>query len=210
MRSAVAPRGVRLRSRGGTTRPWNALEAILRLPKSPRARERILLDLHKAMDAAAGSILRGEPSESTLQPADLVNEAFVVLLRRRGEQTREQFLATAACVMVQIVVDHARARASRRARERQCAGALDAAVVSLEERSQDLLSLDAALRRLAVEDPRAARIVTMRFIAGYEIPVIARILNVTPRTVERDWRFARAWLRAELSETGIASRRESE
>jgi RNA polymerase sigma-70 factor (ECF subfamily) len=129
-----------------------------------------------------------------------VNEVFLKLVRPgAAPEDRAHFLAVAASAMRCVLVDRVRTRLRLK---RSAAGRrveLDDLVLSFEERSVGLIDLDEALHRLAADSPRAARIVDMRFFGGLDFPDIARILGVNLRTAERDWRYARAWLHAELA-----------
>jgi RNA polymerase sigma factor (TIGR02999 family) len=143
---------------------------------------------------------RSGSRSSTLQSADVVNEVYLRIADCGGAPAdRSHFFAVAAAAMRCVLVDHVRLR---RRRKRAASGQrveLDDLVAEFEERSVDLLDLDAALARLATHSPRAARIVEMRFFGGLELSAIARALGVHERTVKRDWRYARAWLHAELT-----------
>lgn len=148
----------------------------------------------------AGACLRKERAGHSLQPTDLVNEAFVRLIRQDTPdyQNRAHFLAIAAQHMRQILIDHAR----RRRRHKRGGGAvavtLDASHVSVEPKSIDVLDLDAALVTLATFDARKSRILEMHFFGGLSFEDIAAVLGVHVNTVSRDLRLARAWLLARL------------
>jgi RNA polymerase sigma factor (TIGR02999 family) len=150
----------------------------------------------------ARALMRGEGHRETLQTTVLVHEAY---LRLTGGQpvdweSRTHFLAVSAKVMRRILVDHARARNS----EKRGGGAIQmAADFPLRDPQSvepgQLLALDAALERLAALDARQSQIVEMRFFAGMTVEETAHALNISPRTVKREWQMARAWLYGELA-----------
>jgi RNA polymerase sigma factor (TIGR02999 family) len=148
----------------------------------------------------AAHLLRSERSGHTLQPTALVNEAYVKLSgqSRIQWQNRTHFFAVAARVMRQILVDYARGHQ----RAKRGGGAallpLDEALVFAPERSADLLVLDQAVDRLAVVDPRKAKVVELRFFGGLNNDEIAEALQISSNTVMRDWNMAKAWLRREI------------
>jgi len=140
--------------------------------------------------------MRRERVGHTLQTTALVNEAFVRLAGRDDVPWRDRghFFAACARIMRNVLIDHARARA----RDRRGGGALR---ISLDERiafedgpSTDVVELDAALRKLEAVDPRKSRIVELRFFAGLSIEETADALDISPMTVRREWRRAKAWL----------------
>jgi len=142
----------------------------------------------------------------TLQPTALVHEAFLKVAGGQPEggwQGRAHFFGAAARAMRDILVDQAR----RKARIKHGGGAkrfeLEADELhdtAFETPWHDMIALDAAIRRLEDEHPQRAEIIMLRFFAGLTNEQIAEILSVSSRTVERGWRFARAFLRAELGE----------
>jgi len=162
-------------------------------------------------DIASKKLAR-EARAQTLQPTALVNEVYLRLVDQHVAALRDRahFLALCARVMRQILVDHARRRnaAKRDAGERVelelDQNLLDAGG-STAERHLDVLALDEALGRLATMDERKARVVELRVFAGMEVAQVAETLEVSKRTVEGDWFFARAWLRGELGELGESS-----
>lgn len=137
----------------------------------------------------------------TLQTTALVNEVYLKFVNKEGlrYQNRAHFLAVAARQMRFILVDYARSRA----REKRGGDAekvpLDEALVVSGEHSEEMLALDEALNSLASFDERKSRIAELRFFAGLTVEETAEALSVSPETVNRDWRLAKAWLRNELS-----------
>lgn len=145
--------------------------------------------------------LNRERRDHTLQPTALVHEAFLRLTAGNQPewQDRVHFLSVAARLMRQILVDYARQHQARKrggSREKIPLG--DELAVS-KEKSHELLALDEALTRLAHQDERQSRIVEMKFFGGLSIEEIADDLQVSPRTVKREWTMARAWLHQEIS-----------
>ena len=152
----------------------------------------------------AGFYMTREHPGHTLQPTALVHEAYLRLVdqTRTGFTGRTHFLAVGAQVMRRLLIDHARKRGAakrglgwRRVTLGPGSEERDAEALGAE----DLLGLDAALNRLAELDERQARIVTLRFFGGLTVEEVAEAVGVSKRTVESDWRHARAWLRVELS-----------
>ena len=105
--------------------------------------------------------------------------------------------------MRRILVENARRKQRRQARRRPRAACdLDADVLAADQPPEDLLALDEALTRLAADDPQAAQLVQLRYFAGLSIPEAAEALGISPRTADRLWAFARAWLRQEIDGDG--------
>lgn len=155
--------------------------------------------VYGTLRAQARSAMRGQPRSHTLQPTALANEAFLKLVSQEvAWEGRSHFLCVAARAMRSVLVDHARTKTRRK---RKAVGRridLDEHVAAFEERSARLQDLEEALQRLARLDPRASRIVEMRFFGGMQFREIAQALDVPTRTIERDWAYARAWLHGEL------------
>jgi RNA polymerase sigma factor (TIGR02999 family) len=155
--------------------------------------------VHAELKRLARGRLAGERPNHTIQPTALVNEAYLRLANERGMQWQDRghFLAVAAQLMRFILVDHARKR-----RYQKRGG--DLQIVPLEMDvidvgTESVLRIDEALSSLAVVDERKARVVEMRVFAGLSVDESARLLGVSPETIGRDWRFARAWLQRELA-----------
>ncbi len=137
----------------------------------------------------------------TLQSAALVNEAYLKLVgeRQMNWQNRAHFFAVAAQIMRLILVDYARARN----RDRRGGGAqrvsLEDALAVANEQSAELVALDDALNGLAAFDERKCKVAELRFFGGLSVEETAEVLRVSPVTVMREWRLAKAWLYRELS-----------
>jgi RNA polymerase sigma factor (TIGR02999 family) len=149
----------------------------------------------------AEKYMRRERPGHPLQTTALVNEAYVRLvdLRQVRWQNRAHFFGVAAQLMRHILVDFARARlrAERGGYKQQVS--LEEAAVMSKEKSADFIALDDALKSLAEIDPRKSRMVELRFFGGLSVEETAEALNVSPRTVQREWNLARDWLYRELS-----------
>lgn len=146
------------------------------------------------------SVRPGNGRDGTLATTALVNEAYLKLLGGAAEGWRDQphFLATAALAMRQVLVDRARARASIKRGGPRANVTLDEEAIAVSDQPEVLLEIDDALSRLAVTSPRLARVVECRFYGGMTDEEIARALDCTVRTVQRDWVKARMLLRRAL------------
>ncbi|MFO0830228.1 MAG: ECF-type sigma factor [Phycisphaerales bacterium] len=177
----------------------------------PGAAERLAPVLYDELRALAGVLMQNERAAHTLQPTALVHEAFVRLARPSGggavASDRVHFMAIAAKVMRQVLIDHARAR---RAQKRSGGAAVLTDVTMLEQTPSqpfrggqpgelDVLDLDGALEALAREYPRAASVVELRFFGGLSTPDVASVLGISLPTAERDWALARGWLHRRLT-----------
>jgi RNA polymerase sigma factor (TIGR02999 family) len=163
---------------------------------------RLLPLVYADLRELAGRHLRRERPDHTLQPTALVHEAYLRLVDQdeRTFENRAHFLAIAATAMRRILVNHAVARrAEKRGGGAEKVTLFEAASV-FEERAEDLVALDEALDRFAAIDPAKCRIVELRFFAGLSADETAACLSMPLRSVERGWRFAKAWLRKEIGE----------
>ena len=149
----------------------------------------------------------------SLESAALANEAYLKLVRAGGIrcENRAHFLALCAQIMRRILVDHARRRRYGKRGGKALHVALDDAVLAARTRGIEILALDEALDALEKLDPRKGRVVELRYFGGLTIEETAEVLGVSAETVKRDWRLARAWLLAELTEStaGVRSRRDA-
>jgi RNA polymerase sigma factor (TIGR02999 family) len=165
------------------------------------ARDRLFVLVYDDLRRRAGSYLRLEREEHTLQPTALVNEVY---LRMTGGtplawQNRSHFFAVASSMMRRILVDHARQRQAQRRGGGLRTVALDEATLPEIEAGVDVLALDAALDRLAGLDLRQSRVVELRYFGGLSVEETAQVLGVSTPTVKRDWATARAWLYREIA-----------
>lgn len=153
--------------------------------------------VYEELRRLARSFMARERRDHTLQTSALINEAYLRLVDQEAGnlQNRAHFFAVAAQVMRHILIDHARSYLY----EKRGAGApkvpLDEAVVLTDERASELVALDDALTSLAQVDPRKSRIVELRFFGGLNIDETAEVMDLSPTTVQREWRAAKAWLR---------------
>jgi RNA polymerase sigma factor (TIGR02999 family) len=161
----------------------------------PGAADRLAAIVFEDLHRIALAAMRRESPGHTLQPTELVDEAFVRLLGQEqvSWQNRAQFFAVAARTIRRILVDHARRR-RRVKRDHGLRITLDEDRSAAPERSVDLIALDDALQELDAAAPRQARVVELRFFGGLEIDETAHALGISPATVKRDWTFARAFL----------------
>jgi RNA polymerase sigma factor (TIGR02999 family) len=179
----------------------NTVTRLLRAAQQEDAPDlaRLLPLVYDELHALASRQMQSEPVGHTLQPTALVHEAFLRLSGGAVEwQDRVHFFALAAGTMRRVLVDHARAHR----RDKRGGGAplqpLDEARHVVDEATHDVLALDDALERLAALEPRKARVVELHYFAGLTQAEIAEAIGISTPTVERDLRFAKAWLRTEL------------
>lgn len=161
-----------------------------------KAMERVASLVYQDLRRLAAFQLQGEAASITFQPTELVHEAYLRVCRldRIDWQSRAHFISVVTCTMRRVLVDHAR---SRRAAKRDTSLMTLPASVFPEARI-DVLAMDEALDRLSQRYPRCGQIVEHRFFGGLEFAEIAEVLQVSLATVERDWRFARAWLQKNM------------
>jgi len=159
--------------------------------------------VHAELRQIAARCMARERPGHTLQPTALVNEVYLRLVdvERIRWQNRAHFLAVAARLMRRILVDFARSRGYQKRGGGGQRVAFDEALVVDIGRGHDLLALDDALDELARVDERQSQIVVMRFFAGLTVEEIAGVLEISPATVMRDWKLAKAWLLRELDRT---------
>jgi RNA polymerase sigma-70 factor, ECF subfamily len=161
------------------------------------ARDHLFAVVHPQLRQIAARLLQGERPDHTLEPNALVNELCLRLFGNQpiNYQDRAHFFAIAAQTMRRILVDHARAGvAGKRGGHQQRVTLSGIDGWTPVSRNEDLLALDLMLSKLAVADPRAARVVELRFFGGLEEAEVAEVLGVSAITVKRDWKAARAWL----------------
>jgi RNA polymerase sigma factor (TIGR02999 family) len=169
---------------------------------SPRAAGELLPIVYDQLRALARQNMHRERAGHTLQATALVHEAFVRLLGDADVawDSRGHFYVAAAEAMRRILIEHARSRGREKrggGRQRVPLSVVD--VPASADDPEQILAVDDALRRLEGEDPDAANVVRLRFYAGLGVEETARALGKSPRTVAREWAFARAWLMDELS-----------
>lgn len=182
---------------------------------SVRSAEELFPLVYRQLHAMARSQLAGERRGHTLQATALVHEAFLRVAPQRAAgdaaawESRAHFLQAAANAMRRILIDHARARVRLKRggceRHRIDLAIADALQAFTSESPEDAIALDEAIQRLRESDPRAAEVVHLRFYAGLSMDEIAEILSVSARTVDLDWKLARAKLFQRLSTTNEQS-----
>jgi RNA polymerase sigma factor (TIGR02999 family) len=166
-----------------------------------QAPEKLMPLVYEELRQLARQYLQRERPDHTLQATGLVHEAYLRLVDQSTTtwQNRAHFFGVAAQVMRRILVDYAR---SHRAEKRGGGWdklAFDEALAPSAERSIDLVALDDALKDLLALDPRQSQIVELRFFGGLTNEEVGEVLDVSPRTVKREWRMAKAWLRREIT-----------
>ena len=163
----------------------------------------VYADLRKL---AAGRMARLAPGQ-TLQATELVHEAYVRLVGSSdpGWQGRAHFFGAAARAMRDILADHLQRKASlKRGGHMRRVGEDTAAELSSDGPSDDVLAVEEALEEFEKQYPRKAEVVTLSFFGGLTAAEIGEVLGLSERTVERDWRFAKAWLNARLAEGEVS------
>jgi RNA polymerase sigma factor (TIGR02999 family) len=165
------------------------------------ALERLTPIVYRELHRLAGRYMRRERPGHSLQTTALVNEAYMRLVgyTRMRWQDRAHFFAVAAQVMRRILVEHARRHNLKRGGDVPHV-ALDEAALVGADADVDLVALDDAMTALARVDPRKMQVVEMRFFGGLSVEETAEVLGISPVTVKRDWRIAKAWLYRELAD----------
>lgn len=164
------------------------------------AMEKLMPIVYEELHRLARRHMRRERSGRILQTTALVNEAYIRLVdyKRMHWNDRAHFFAVSSQAMRRILVEHARRRNVKRGGNVQHVSLDEAAGMGAGE-NVDLVELDRALTGLGRIDPRKAQIIEMRFFGGLNVEETAEVLQISPITVKRDWRAARAWLYHELS-----------
>jgi RNA polymerase sigma factor (TIGR02999 family) len=169
------------------------------------AMDRLMPLVYQELRRTAHRQLRGERPGQGPQTTSLVHEAYMRLLdsSRVRWQNRSHFYAVSAQLMRRILVDFARARRAQKRGGDAVRVPIDEALDAVPGRSADVVALDDALEVLAQFDPRKVQVVELRFFGGLSVQETAEVLSVSPDTIMRDWKLAKAWLLRELSaETG--------
>ena len=167
----------------------------------PHVADQLLPLVYDELRRLAAQKLAHEQSDQVLQPTALVHEAYLRLVGKTAEHhwdDRGHFFAAAAEAMRRILVERARRKASHKHGGDWHRVDLDESLLPAIDTCEDLVALDKALDKLAATDQRAAELVNLRYFAGLALPEIAEILRISPRTADRYWAFARAWLHREL------------
>ena len=162
--------------------------------------DKLLPVVYQELRRLAQHYVKQERPDHTLQATALVHEAYLKLIDTKSVawQNRAHFFAVAAQVMRHILVDMARQRRAQKRGGGQKVSLDEALGLPDEEGGVDLVALDEALDRLAEVDPQQSRIVELRYFGGLSVEETAEALGVSPTTVKREWRVARAWLKREI------------
>jgi len=168
------------------------------------AREALIPVVYDELRRLARRCLAGQDHQ-TMQSTALVHEAYLRLVGQASlrAENRTHFLAIAARLMREILVDHARAKGAAKRGANCVTLTFDEAVALPEKPEVDLVALDDALKSLAEQDPRQSQIVDLRFFGGLSIEETSQVLEVSPVTIKREWATARLWLYRELSRSGL-------
>jgi RNA polymerase sigma factor (TIGR02999 family) len=161
--------------------------------------ERVTELVYQDLRRLAAYHLGGESNANTMQPTALVHEAYlrVSSIRNVDWKGRGHFISVVTQIMRRILVDHARARKAAK----RDSSAMDPVTMLRDAGGQlDILVIDQALNRMATRHPRCSQVVELRFFGDLEFQEIAEVMDISLATVERDWRFARAWLQEKLQE----------
>ena len=167
----------------------------------PRAAKQLLPLVYDELRRLAAQKMGQEAAGQTLQGTALVHEAYLRLVDTEKVQqwnSRGHFFAAAAEAMRRILVDNARHKRARKRGGELVRQDLDAVEIALPEIPEDVIALDEALNKLTATDKTAADLVHLRFFAGLPLPEIAQLLGISPRTADRVWVYARAWLHQEI------------
>jgi len=172
-----------------------------RLPEQGGTPELLVAPLYKELRRLAAGCLRRERPNHTLQPTALVNEAYLRFAAQGQTEwsDRVRFLTVASHLMREILVDYARTRNRDKRGGGQAPICLEDAGELAADPEVDMMALDEALNGLDLVDSQQRHIVELRFFGGLTIEETAQVLEISPATVKRDWRMAKAWLHRELS-----------
>jgi RNA polymerase sigma factor (TIGR02999 family) len=165
------------------------------------ALDRLAALVYDELHRMARHYMQDERTGNTLQTTALVNEVYLRLVDVRNVdwQQRAQFFAITAKMMRRILVDAARARGSNKRGGGAIKVNVDEVPVMSAERDASMVALDEALEAFSTVAPRQAKLVELRYFGGLSEEEIAEVLKISPRTVRRDWEFAKSWLMRELS-----------
>lgn len=192
-------RGSRMSGPGDITRllaEWSA--------GNQAALDDLLPVVYDELHRLASNYMRRESPDHLLQTTALVHEAYLRLVDQRNVnyRNRTQFFAVAAQVMRHILVDYARGRQRAKRGDGVAPVPLGDIAVLSDDRAEELIAINAALQNLTAVDPRKGRVFELRYFGGLSVEEAAEMLNVSPVTIARDWRMAKAWLRREMTPDG--------
>ena len=186
-----------------TTTPPDVTQLLLAWNEGDKAAlDRLMPIVYDELHRVARRYLRQEHAADSLQTTALVHEAYLRLVevQRVEWQSRAHFFAIAARLIRQILVDFARKRGYQKRGGGVQRVAFDESRIEGKQQDEDLAALDEALQALTELDPRKGQVVELRFFGGLTEKEIAEVLQISPETVKRDWRFSKSWLRRCLSE----------
>ena len=177
------------------TQLLNAIDA-----GDPKAADQLLPLVYEELRKLAMVRMANEKLGQTLQPTALVHEAWLKIAGDGNAPfaNRRHFFKAAATAMQRILIDNARRKLRLKHGANQIGDELHESRIAVSVPSGELLAVNDALAALALEDPQAAEVVQMRYFVGMTVPEIAEALDLAPRTVDRHWSFARAWLKREI------------
>jgi len=180
----------------------NDVTELLRRWKSgdEEALDRLTPLVYDQLHQLAHQHMRGERADHTLQTSALVNEAYLRLVDHKSVdwQNRAHFFAVSAVLMRRILVDYARERKAAKRGGNFHEVTLEDELTFTKERASELVALDEAIQSLNEIYPRRSKVVELRYFAGLNNKEAAEVLQVSEATIERDWRFAKAWLYREM------------
>ncbi|HSO75207.1 MAG TPA: sigma-70 family RNA polymerase sigma factor [Blastocatellia bacterium] len=188
-----------------TSSPSDVTQLLLDWSNGDKAAlDKLVPVVYEELRRLASSYMRHERSGHTLQTSALVNEAYMRLVdyRQMQWQSRAHFFAVAAQAMRRVLVDHARKQRFAKRGGGAVKVSLDESLAVSQKQAADLIALDDALTDLEAIDPRKSRIVELRYIGGLNIEETAEVLDISPATVQREWRAAKAWLYRAIKEGG--------
>lgn len=165
------------------------------------AAQQLIPLVYQELRRIAAHYLQVERAEHTLQPTALVHELYIRLFSKEAItwESRAHFFGLAAKGMRHILIDHARSRKAEKRGGTQVRVSFTTAEGCFSDRDEYVLEVDRILKKLEKVDPRAAKVVELRFFGGLEESEAAEVLGVSIKTIARDWKFARAWLQTQLA-----------
>jgi RNA polymerase sigma factor (TIGR02999 family) len=192
LKLALAKRFYKIGPMSEVTQLLNAIDA-----GDPKAADQLLPLVYEELRKLAVVRMANERAGHTLQPTALVHEAWLKIAGVGSEHfaNRRHFFKAAATAMQQILIDRARRKKRLKHGANQASEELHESRLTIAVPSEELLAVNDALQELAKKEPQAAEVVQLRYFVGMTVPEIADALDLAPRTVDRHWAFARAWLK---------------
>lgn len=185
--------------------PENFTQLLIAFSKGDKnALNRLIPEIYDALHKMASRCMQHQYSRNTMNTTGLVHEAYLKLVDQQSVDwhSRAHFFNVAGQVMRQILVDHARKRQAVKRGGDIIKLSIDKVAVVAEERSDEWLAVDEALKKLSTIDQRQSKIVELRYFVGLTIDETSRLMSISPATVKREWIMARAWLIRELKLSG--------